>query len=168
MLICIVLNNKRITILQICYIRRGSHYGRFCWGLFTLGIKICRHTHFLMWPNVCFFSKKFKIWEKHQRRRYAWAGLADFANVYLLLLLFFHPDPQISGGWGGGLFRTRLISSPRYFEGRSNFLGFTLMFSVIYYQLFRITRYFELSVLSLHLKSIQPRYFELVKNRLRT
>ena len=44
------------------------------------------------------FSKKFKIWEKHQRRRYAWAGLADFANVYLLLILFFHPDPQISGG----------------------------------------------------------------------
>ena len=30
------------------------------------------------------------------------------------------------------LFRTRLIRSPRYFEGRSNSLGFTLMFSVIY------------------------------------
>ena len=57
------------------------------------------------------------------------------------------------------LFRTRLIRSPRYFEGRSNSLGFTLMFSVIYYQLFRtrlfrIPRYFELIVLSLHLKSI--------------
>ena len=56
------------------------------------------------------------------------------------------------------LFRTRLIRSPRYFEERSNFLGFTLMFSVIYYQLFRtrlfrIPRYFELIVLSLHLKS---------------
>ena len=56
------------------------------------------------------------------------------------------------------LFRTRLIRSPRYFEGRSNSLGFTLMFSVIYYQLFRtrlfrIPRYFELIVLSLHLKS---------------
>ena len=56
------------------------------------------------------------------------------------------------------LFRTRLIRSPRYFEGRSNSLGFTLMFSVIYYQLFRtrlfrISRYFELIVLSLHLKS---------------
>ena len=55
-------------------------------------------------------------------------------------------------------FRTRLIRSPRYFEGRSNSLGFTLMFSVIYYQLFRtrlfrIPRYFELIVLSLHLKS---------------
>ena len=56
------------------------------------------------------------------------------------------------------LFRTRLIRSPRYFEGRSNSLGFTLMFSVIYYQLFRtrlfrIPRYFELIVLSLHLRS---------------
>ena len=56
------------------------------------------------------------------------------------------------------LFRTRLIQSPRYFEGRSNSLGFALMFSVIYYQLFRtrlfrIPRYFELIVLSLHLKS---------------
>ena len=56
------------------------------------------------------------------------------------------------------LFRTWLIRSPRYFEGRSNSLGFTLMFSVIYYQLFRtrlfrIPRYFELIVLSLHLKS---------------
>ena len=56
------------------------------------------------------------------------------------------------------LFRTRLIRSSRYFEGRSNSLGFTLMFSVIYYQLFRtrlfrIPRYFELIVLSLHLKS---------------
>ena len=56
------------------------------------------------------------------------------------------------------LFQTRLIQSPRYFEGRSNSLGFTLMFSVIYYQLFRtrlfqIPRYFELIVLSLHLKS---------------
>ena len=56
------------------------------------------------------------------------------------------------------LFRTRLIRSPCYFEGRSNSLGFTLMFSVIYYQLFRtrlfrIPRYFELIVLSLHLKS---------------
>ena len=56
------------------------------------------------------------------------------------------------------LFRTRLIRSPRYFEGRSNSLGFTLMFSVIYCQLFRtrlfrIPRYFELIVLSLHLKS---------------
>ena len=55
------------------------------------------------------------------------------------------------------LFRTWLIRSPRYFEGRSNSLGFTLMFSVIYYQLFRtrlfrIPRYFELIVLSLHLK----------------
>ena len=55
------------------------------------------------------------------------------------------------------LFRTRLIRSPRYFEERSNSLGFTLMFSVIYYQLFRtrlfrIPRYFELIVLSLHLK----------------
>ena len=58
------------------------------------------------------------------------------------------------------LFQTRLIRSPRYFEGRSNSLGFTLMFSVIYYQLFRtrlfrIPRYFELIVLSLHLKSTQ-------------
>ena len=49
---------------------------------------------------------------------------------------------------------------PRYFEGRSNSLGFALMFSVIYYQLFRtrlfrIPRYFELIVLSLHLKSTQ-------------
>ena len=57
------------------------------------------------------------------------------------------------------LFRTQLIRSPRYFEGRSNSLGFTLMFSVIYYQLFRtqlfrIPRYFELIILSLHLKSI--------------
>ena len=51
------------------------------------------------------------------------------------------------------LFRTRFIRSPRYFEGRSNSLGFTLMFSVIYYQLFRIPRYFELIGLSLHLKS---------------
>ena len=56
------------------------------------------------------------------------------------------------------LFWTRLIRSPRYFKGRSNCLGFTLMFSVIYYQLFRtrlfrIPRYFELIVLSLHLKS---------------
>ena len=56
------------------------------------------------------------------------------------------------------LFRTRLIRSPCYFEGRSNSLGFTLMFSVIYYQLFRtrlfrIPRYFELIVLSPHLKS---------------
>ena len=37
--------------------RRGSHYGRFCWGLFTLGIKTCQHTHFLMRPNVCVFQK---------------------------------------------------------------------------------------------------------------
>ena len=56
------------------------------------------------------------------------------------------------------LFWTRLIRSPRYFKGRSNSLGFTLMFSVIYYQLFRTRlirspRYFELIVLSLHLKS---------------
>ena len=56
------------------------------------------------------------------------------------------------------LFRTRFIRSPRYFEGRPNSLGFTLMFSVIYYQLFRtrlfrIPRYFELIVLSLHRKS---------------
>ena len=55
------------------------------------------------------------------------------------------------------LFRARLIRSPRYFEGRSNSLGFTLMFSAIYYQLFRtrlfrIPRYFELIVLSPHLK----------------
>ena len=35
------------------------------------------------------------------------------------------------------LFRTRLIRSPRFFEGRLNSLGFTPMFSVIYYQLFR-------------------------------
>ena len=54
--------------------------------------------------------------------------------------------------------RTRLMRSPRYFEGRPNSLGFTVMFSVIYYQLFRtrlfrIPRYFELIVLSLHLKS---------------
>ena len=34
-----------------------------------------------------------------------------------------------------------------------NFLGFTLMFSVIYYQLFRV-RLFRYFVLSLHLKSI--------------
>ena len=52
----------------------------------------------------------------------------------------------------------RLIRSPRYFEGRSNSLGFALMFSVIYCQLFRtrlfrVPRYFELIVLSLHLKS---------------
>ena len=61
------------------------------------------------------------------------------------------------------LFRTWLIRSPRYFdyfEGRSNSLAFTLMFSVIYYQLFRtrlfrIPCYFELIVLSLHLKSTQ-------------
>ena len=46
------------------------------------------------------------------------------------------------------LFRTRLIRSPRYFEGRSNSLGFTLMISGIYYQLFR-TRLFRI-----------PRYFE--------
>ena len=51
-----------------------------------------------------------------------------------------------------------LIRSSRYFERRSNSLGFTLMFSVVYYQLFgtqliRIPRYFELIVLSLHLKS---------------
>ena len=56
------------------------------------------------------------------------------------------------------LFRTRLIRSPRYFERRSNSLGFTLMFPVNYYQLFRtrlfrIPRYFELIVRSLHLKS---------------
>ena len=56
------------------------------------------------------------------------------------------------------LFRTRLIRSPHYFEGRSNSLGFTPMFSVIYYQLFRtrlfrIPCYFELIVLSLRLKS---------------
>ena len=56
------------------------------------------------------------------------------------------------------LFRTRLIRSPRYFEWRSNSLGFTLMFSVIYYKLFRtrllrIPHYFELILLSLHLKS---------------
>ena len=46
------------------------------------------------------------------------------------------------------LFQTRLIRSPHYFEGRSNSLGFTPMFSVIYYQLFRtrlirIPRFFE-------------------------
>jgi len=56
------------------------------------------------------------------------------------------------------LFRTRLIWSPLYFEGGLNFLGFTLMVSVIYFQLFRtrlfrIPCYFELIVLSLHLKS---------------
>ena len=56
------------------------------------------------------------------------------------------------------LFRTQLIRSPNYFELRSNSLGFTLMFSVIYYQLFltrlfRIPRYFELIVLPLHLES---------------
>ena len=51
------------------------------------------------------------------------------------------------------LFRTRLIRSPRYFKERSNSLGFSLMLSVVYYQLFRIPRYFELIVLSLHLKS---------------
>ena len=50
---------------------------------------------------------------------------------------------------------------PRYFERRSNSLGLTLMFLVIYYQLFRtrlfgISRYFELIVLSLHLKYINP------------
>ena len=59
------------------------------------------------------------------------------------------------------LFRTRLIRSPLYFEGRSNSLGFTLMFSVIYYQqfrtrLFRIPRYFELILLSLHFSIITP------------
>ena len=55
------------------------------------------------------------------------------------------------------LFWTWLIRSPCYFEGRSNSVGFALMFSVIYYQLFQtwlfwIPRYFELIVLSLHLK----------------
>ena len=67
------------------------------------------------------------------------------------------------------LFRTRLIQSPRYFEVRPNSLGFTLTFSVIYYQLFRTRllwtpRYFELNVVSLDLKSTlsQPHYFELV------
>ena len=64
------------------------------------------------------------------------------------------------------LFRTRLIRSPRFFEQRSNFLGFTFMFSVIYYQLFRIPRYFERIVRSFPTPSVnQPRYFELVKNR---
>ena len=53
------------------------------------------------------------------------------------------------------LFRTRLIRSPLYFEGRSNSLGFTLMFSVIYYQLFW-TRLFQI-----------PRYFEGRANSLR-
>ena len=48
-------------------------------------------------------------------------------------------------------FRTRLIQSPCYFEWRSNSLGFTLIFSVIYYQLFQtwlfwIPRYFKLIV----------------------
>ena len=70
-------------------------------------------------------------------------------NVHVLIVKKYSRTP---------LFRTRLIRSPRYFEGRSNSLGFTLMFSVIYYQLFRtrlfrIPRYFELIVLSLHLKS---------------
>ena len=68
MLICIVLKNKRITMLQICYLRRGSLYGQFCWGLFTLGIKICQHTNFLMWPNVFAFSKKFKVSENIKER----------------------------------------------------------------------------------------------------
>ena len=61
------------------------------------------------------------------------------------------------------LFRTRLIRSPRYFERKSNSLGFTLMFSVIYYQLFRIPRYFNSSFFPCTLN--QPRYFELVKSR---
>ena len=70
--------------MQICYIRRrGSHYGRFCWGLFTQGIKICQHTNFLMWPNVCVF-KKIKIWENHQRGPCAWVGLADFVDFFFL------------------------------------------------------------------------------------
>ena len=82
--------------------------------------------------------------------------------LYFSSLSLLHTALHYLNAWNRlsrtSLFRTRLIRSPRYFEGRSNSLGFTLMFSVIYYQLFRtrlfrIPRYFELIVLSLHRKS---------------
>ena len=70
------------------------------------------------------------------------------------------------------LFWTWLNRSPCYFERRSNSLGFALMSSVIYYQLFwtqlfRIPRYFSNSSFFPYTLN-QPRYFKLVKNRVRT
>ena len=84
MLIWIVLKNKRITVLQICYSRRGLHHGQFCWGLFTLVIKICQHTNFLMWPNVWAFSNKFKVWENIKEREISPLH-ADVFLVYIKL-----------------------------------------------------------------------------------
>ena len=66
------------------------------------------------------------------------------------------------------LSQTQLIGSPRYFERRSNSLGFTLMFSVITIRFFELG-YFEFPALSnssfFPYTLNQPRYFELVKNR---
>ena len=47
-------------------------------------------TDLVLWTRACSnatqclrFSKNFKIWENHQRRRCAWVGLADFAKCFL-------------------------------------------------------------------------------------
>ena len=80
-------------------------------------------------------------------------SIFDRIQQSLFFLVNFHVHVQLTP-----LFWTWLIPSRRYFEGRSNSLGFTLMFSVIYCQLFwtrlfQIPCYFELIVCSLHLKS---------------
>ena len=64
------------------------------------------------------------------------------------------------------LFRTRLIRSPRYFEGRSNFLDLPLCFQSFTISYFELD-YFEFPAIS-NSPFVQPRYFELVKNRVRT
>ena len=89
------------------------------------------------------------IWIRENYKKYLYLYQLTYCDQYKMDSHFVQSNP---------LFQTRLIRSPRYFEGRSNSLGFALMFSVIYYQLFRtrlfrIPRYFELIVLSLHLKS---------------
>jgi len=63
------------------------------------------------------------------------------------------------------------VRSPRYFERRSNSLGFTLMFSVITISYFELG-YFEFPAISnssfFPYTLNQPHYFELAKNRVRT
>ena len=62
-------------------LRRGSHYCRFCWGLFTLGIKISQHTHFLMWPNVCVFQK-FQNLRKPSKMPVCLGGASRFCRIF--------------------------------------------------------------------------------------
>ena len=72
---------------------------------------------------------------------FSWGNIRTWSNIRKQNLQFSAALTLSTYSWTL-IFRTRLIQSPRYFEGRSNSLGFTLVCSVIYYQLFRTHRFF--------------------------